>query len=128
MERRSRLIPAFMPSKELDAWTLQARRFGECGDYAGGTPLWGVVRRREETEDTSPLRHAFHDGLESTAMDRLRVQLFGIAVILAGGFIMVGHAAGYPYDNIGIWGLAFGLGINVLALLTGLDTESSDRA
>jgi len=59
-------------------------------------------------------------------MDRIEAHLFGIAVILAGGFVMVGNAAGYPYDNVGVWGVAFGLGVSLVTLVAGLGTAPRD--
>jgi hypothetical protein len=53
-------------------------------------------------------------------MDETNVQLFGIAVILAGGFVMVASTQGrYPDDSLGYWAVLLSLGISFVALLRG---------
>jgi hypothetical protein len=43
--------------------------------------------------------------------------LFGIAVILAGGFLVVGHTIGYPDGDVGFSGVVAGLAICLLGLV-----------
>lgn len=50
-------------------------------------------------------------------MSGLKVMLFGIAVILFSGFIVVGQAAGYAYDSLLFWGMILGLAITFVGLM-----------
>ncbi|WP_158413668.1 hypothetical protein [Haladaptatus cibarius] len=55
-------------------------------------------------------------------MDKTNVQLFGIALILAGGFVLLTETIGgflWLYESAGTWGILFGLVICFLALLRG---------
>jgi hypothetical protein len=50
-------------------------------------------------------------------MDDTNLQLVGIAVVLAGGFVMVAEAAGsgWPDGSLGFWAVLLGLGVSVAA-------------
>ena len=53
-------------------------------------------------------------------MRGLKLMLFGIAVILSVGFLVVAEAAaGYPYRGGLVWGLVLGLGLSFVGLLLG---------
>ena len=57
-------------------------------------------------------------------MDGTDVILFGIALILFGGFVMVGYAAGFdtsPYDSAGYFVAIAGLGVSLLGLVVARD-------
>jgi hypothetical protein len=57
-------------------------------------------------------------------MNDYALQSFGTAVILAGGVVVIGHTAGYPYGNVGFFGVAVGLAISLLGLFQQVTTTA----
>ncbi len=59
-------------------------------------------------------------------INKINIQLFGIAVILAGGFVLVAETTGvgWPDRYLGYWVVLLGLGISLISAFEGFFVES----